>query len=409
MTLERYASGDWLTPGLMRFSAAAMLAATIAALGYLYATSIGTLDALGRPLGTDFSSFWTAGRLALAGQAPQAYDWLAHFALQRETHGTDSFLVPWSYPPLFLTVAAAIAVLPYVASLAVWQAASLLAGWAAFRLILPGPGALLFAAGFPAVLICLAHGQTGLVAAALFAGGVVMLDRREALAGVLFGLLAFKPQYGLLLPFVLAAGGYWRAIGAAAATVLGAAAATLAIWGAPVWLAFFASVGHSQSIVLEAGDAGFAKFQSAFAAVRLWGGPVALAYAAQGLVAAAALAGCVAVWRSTASLNLRGAALITASLLAPPYVLDYDLVAFGMALALFAAEGMSRGFARWEKTLLALAWMAPLLARALAQALHVPIGLLALVGIFALVVVKATAAGRRADRPAPALPQAGPA
>ena len=68
------------------------------------------------------------------------------------------------------------------------------------------------------MLVCLGHGQTGFLTAALLTGGVLCLERREALAGILFGLLAYKPQFGLLIPLVLVAGGYWRAIAAAGAT-----------------------------------------------------------------------------------------------------------------------------------------------------------------------------------------------
>ena len=76
------------------------------------------------------------------------------------------------------------------------------------------------------MLVCLGHGQTGFLTGALLAGGVLALPRHEILAGVFFGLLAYKPQFGLLIPFVLLAGGYWRAIAAATATVLASVAVT---------------------------------------------------------------------------------------------------------------------------------------------------------------------------------------
>src|SRR4051794_8394871 len=102
--IERFATGAWLTPRLIAFTATLMLAGTVAALGYLFLTATGTVDVLGRPLGTDFSSFWTAGRMALGGQAPAAYDWASLAALQEQTHGVKGF-APWSYPPVFLLVA----------------------------------------------------------------------------------------------------------------------------------------------------------------------------------------------------------------------------------------------------------------------------------------------------------------
>jgi alpha-1,2-mannosyltransferase len=387
---ERYASGAWLTPPLMTFVAIAMIVGTVASLAFLFGTATGTLDRLARPLGTDFSSFWTAGRMALEGRAALAYDWTAHWAMQKQTHGIDMFF-PWSYPPVFLLVAAAIAALPYAPALILWQGASVLAALAAFRAILPQPRALLFAFGFPAVLICLGHGQTGFLTAALLAGGVLALPRYEVLAGVCFGLLAYKPQFGVLIPFVLLAGGYWRAIGSATATVLASVALTTAIWGWPVWQAFLDSIPLTQKVVFEAGNTGFEKFQSIFAWVRLWGGPLQLAYGLQGIVTLSVLAACVWIWWSPVAHRLKGAALLTGVLLSSPYMLDYDLVAFGLALALFAAHGLERGFAPWEKTALAFAWVIPVAAREVTRLTYLPIGFLSLVAIFLLILQRARA------------------
>ena len=390
LSFERYASGAWLTRPIMTFVATAMIAGTIIALALLFVTADGTVDQYNRPLGTDFSSFWTAGRMALEGHAPLAYDWRSHWEMQKQTHGIDMFF-PWSYPPVFLLVAAAFATLPYVPALIAWQAASLLASLAAFRAILPGRRALIFALGFPAVLVCLGHGQTGFLTAALLAGGILALPRSEVLAGVLFGLLAYKPQFGLLLPFVLTAGGYWRAIAAAAATVLASVALTLALWGWPVWQAFLDSLPLTQKIVMETGNTGFEKFQSIFAWVGLWGGPLQLAYGLQALVTLGVLGACMWMWRSTVEYRLQGAALLTGVLLSSPYVLDYDLVAFGMALALLVAHGMERGFHPWEKTLLALGWMVPVCARQIARVTYIPLGFFTLSAVFVLIVLRARA------------------
>ena len=51
----------------------------------------------------------------------------------------------------------------------------------------------------------------------LLGGALVSLDRRPLIAGILFGLMAYKPQFGLMIPIALAAGGYWRSFSAAAA------------------------------------------------------------------------------------------------------------------------------------------------------------------------------------------------
>ena len=390
-----WSSGAWLTPQRMRFTAAVLLAGTVVALGLLLVTATGTVDRLGRPVGTDFSSFWTAGRMALDGHAAAAYDWKAHWDVQKQTHGVDLFY-PWSYPPVFFFVAAALAALPYLPAFLLWQGGSLLAALAVFRAILPQREALLFALAFPAVLICAGHGQTGFLTAALLGGGVLALQRNEVLAGILFGLLIYKPQFGILLPFVLAAGGHWRAFASAAVTALAAIMLSVAVWGWLAWQAFFASVPLTEKIVFEAGDTGFEKFQSIFAWVRLWHGPLWLAYGLQAVVTLGALAVCVWIWRSGAAHRLKGAALLTGALLASPYVLDYDLIAFGLAIALAAAHGLKHGFRPWEKTILAAAWVAPVLDRGVTGLTFVPLGFLMLGAVFLLVVGRVHAEGSTA-------------
>jgi hypothetical protein len=393
---ERLASGAWLSPSIARFAALMMCIGTVLSLAFVFIHSHGLLDYAGRPLGTDFASFWSAGHMAREGRAPQAYDWDAMAAVQHRLFGTDK-LAPWSYPPVFLFIVVPLAMLPYLPAFFVWQGASLLAALAVYRKILPHDvpcrDALLFGLGFPAVLVCLGHGQTGFLTAALMAGGLVMLRGNEIAAGILFGLVIYKPQFGVLLPLALAAGGYWRAFLAAAVTVLIVLALSALVWGWPVWQAFFGSLHATRTIVFEQGDTGFEKFQSAFSWVRLWHGPVALAYAAQAVAALGVFAALVWIWRGPASFSLKAAALLTGSLLVSPYTLDYDFVVFGMALAFLVAHGFAQGFRPWDRTLIAFAWFVPAIARSIGKFAHLPLGFLALAAIFVLIVVRARKEG----------------
>ena len=68
------------------------------------------------------------------------------------------------------------------------------------------------AAAFPAVFINLGHGQNGFLTAGLLGAALLSLPRRPLLSGILFGLLAYKPQFGLLIPVALLVAGQWRAI-----------------------------------------------------------------------------------------------------------------------------------------------------------------------------------------------------
>jgi Glycosyltransferase family 87 len=393
--IETLRDGSWLTADRIRAVAGVSLALTCLSILYLLATSHGTLDAWGRPLGTDFSDVWTAGQMALDGRAPAAWDWAAHYQVQQSAHGDPH--VPfygWHYPPPFLLLAALLGLLPYLAALFVWQAASL---WGALRLcraILPGRTALLAMLGAPVVLVCVTHGQNGFLTAALLGGGLLLLDRRPLLAGLLFGCLIYKPQFALVIPLLLLAGGHVRTILAACASAIALVGATLAIWGWPVWQAFLDSLPLTRQIVIEQGETGWHKIQSPFAAVRMWGGSVPFAYAVQGAVTLAAMG--AVFWLSRAARpNLRNAAVCAAVLLSTPYVLDYDLVVLGLGAAFLVADGLERGFLPWDKSLLALVWLAPLAARPLAEATLLPLGQASLVILLALAARRSLNAGRQ--------------
>jgi hypothetical protein len=370
----RLESGDWLSGDRMRAFARISLAFSMLSIVYLWATSAGTLDAWGRPLGTDFSNVWTAGRMALDGRAAEAWDWASHYRAQQQAHGDPA--VPfygWHYPPPFLLLAAALAAFPYLPALVVWQGASLAVALRVYRSILPQAGALLPALGAPVVLICLLHGHNGFLTAALLGGGLLLLDRKPFVAGLLLGGLIYKPQLALIVPPLLLAGGHGRAIAGAVASAGLLVAATLLLWGWPVWQAFLDSLPLTRHVVIEAGQTGWHKIQSPFAMARMWHGSVPLAYGVQAAFTLAAVA--ATAWLARAAPpGTRNAGVAAATLMSTPYQLDDDLVGRGLAAAFLVADGLKRGFLSWEKTLLALVWIAPLIGRQVAEAALVPLG-----------------------------------
>ena len=179
-----------------------------------------------------------------------------------------------------------------------------------------------------------------------------------------------------MIPLVLAATGRWRTMLAAAATVAALALAVTLAFGIETWRAFFHSAGFTR-LVLEEGGPGWHMIQSVFSAVRMWGGPVLLAYAAQGIVTLGIAVALVSLWRSQAAFALKAAALCIATLLATPYSLDYDMMLLAPAIAFLAVDGIERGFSPYHKTALAALWLVPLVARSVAQATLVPLGVIA--------------------------------
>ena len=392
--VDALCSGSWLTVDRLRVYSAMIGGALLLAVIALAATAHGGIDAFGRPLGVDFSGIWVAGREVLAGAPTRPYDHAAHAAAQAAAFGASDVFLPWPYPPYFLAAAEALASLPYLAALALWQGGTLALYAGTVRLAvrgagLPGRGVILAALAFPAVAINALHGQNGFLTAALLGAGGLLVPRRPLVAGVLLGLTAYKPQFALLWPLALLAGRHWRAVAAAVAPVLAEKAATLWAYGLEPWRAFVANLPWTRSVILESGGLESYKLESAFAAVRLLGGSVQQAYALQAVVALAAATTLAIIWWRPLDGHLKLAALVSATLLFTPYCVDYDLAVLGPALAALAALGLARGFGPWEKSLLALAWAMPLAARPVAMVLHLPLGFLCIAALHAAVVARA--------------------
>jgi len=282
-----------------------------------------------------------------------------------------------------------VAAVPYAWGLAIWLVASFAAYLTAIRAILPRQETLLVAAAFPAVFVNVGHGQNGFLTAALLGGALHWLDRKPWLAGMLIGLLAYKPQFGVLIPIALLAGGRWRSIGAAAATIAALVAISFATLGGGIWHAFADSMNFTQTVVLEQGGTGWQKIQSIFAAVRALGASVPVAYAAQASLLAMLAATLAWLWHGDAAFELKAAALALGSLLATPYVLDYDFVVLAVAIAFFARHGLRHGFRDFEISLLAAAWIVPLLSRSIAGVAYIPLGLLVELAFYAFVLRRA--------------------
>lgn len=362
---------------------------TVAVLALLI-TSDGMTDYAGRPLGTDFSNVYAAGRMASEGRAAEAWDWARHHAEQKAVFADDAIpFYGWHYPPFFLIAAVALSQLPYAAAWIAWMGATAPLYLIAMRAIVPQRLALAAAAAFPAVFLNITHGQNGFLTAALLGGALVLLDRRPIVAGLLIGLLAYKPQFGVLIPLALAVSARWRVMASAAATVATLAAAATLLFGTRIWPAFFMSAHPTRTIVLEQGSTGWEKIQSLFSALRALGAPLEIAYGAQALLCVIAAIAVAMLWRSGASAAVKAAGLIAASLLATPYLMDYDLMALAPAIGFLAAEGLKRGFDPYEKSILAFVFLAPLFARGTADATLAPIGLLSILAMFGLILAKA--------------------
>ena len=356
------------------------------------ALSPNLIDPNGKPIGTDFMNVWSAGRLVLDGEPGAAYDYGRHYDVQARAlpyaEGQEAPYFGWHYPPHFLLAAAILALLPYGWALAAWMAATLPVYVVAVKAIVSHRQWLLLALAFPAVFVNLAHGQNGFLSAGLFGLGMLALERRPIAAGIFFGLLAYKPQLGVLLPLALLVDHRWVAFLAAAATVLILSGLSYAVLGAEAWHAFVGSFELTRTYVLEQGPTGWQKLQSTFAAMRMLGAGVDVSYAVHTLVSLPVAAAVLWIWHRPVGMPLKGAALATGCLLVTPYVLDYDLMLLALPLAWLSVEGVRTQFLNWEKIALLTAWLLPLISRGIGTT-GVPIAPVVLLLLLCVIVRRA--------------------
>jgi hypothetical protein len=384
-------SGALIEPARIRRVAIALIVFYAAAMAMIFATSPdGLRDYKDRPIGADFMAIWTGGGMAADGRGVDAYDPLKNFvALQEAMADETPPFLPFLHPPQVLLAAAPLSYLPYVPAWTLFAALSAAAFLAASRRLAPKGWRVIAAVAAPAFFLNIANGQMGLLIAAAFAAGALTLERRPFSAGVLFGLVAMKPQYGLLMPLAFAAGGHWRAIAGAGLSVIAQAAIATLAFGAAVWPAFAGKLSYASDVLLAGGGLAWPKFISLYGGLRGLGLPHEAALAGQLVFAAAIAATLALLWRSGADLRLRLAGLIAAALLASPYALDYDAALMLPAVALLLSVGLEKGFAPYEKSVLAFAFLAPAAGFQVAELTLIPLTFLAAAILYAAILRRA--------------------
>lgn len=346
-------------------------------------------DRTGAP--SDFVAVWAAGKLASAGHPASVYDWGAHKLVEQAAIGHPfAGYFGFHYPPTFLFVAAALSMLSYATAYTVWALGTFPAYLIAIRAIVGNRIGYLLAAAFPAVLANFAIGQNGFVTAGLIGGTLVLMRQRPIMAGVLLGLLTFKPHLGLLFPVALIAGRQWRVLVTATIVGLAMAGASWLAFGADTWQAFVGNIGHTSQAFLSEGSADWRKLQTVFGLTRSLGGSEPLAWSLQAMVTLAAATAVAALWRSTVQYEVKAAALGTGLMLATPYLYTYDLVALAVPLAFLFRLGLTRGFLPQEMIGIGLACLLVLIF----PFVDAPTGFAALLVVAALIARRAlTGAG----------------
>jgi arabinofuranan 3-O-arabinosyltransferase len=313
----------------------------------------------GNPTCIDFSWIWVSGTFAASSEPAQAYDYSTFSAARAVLAGPGGCIFldnQFDYPPTLLFLTYPLGLLPYSTAFAVWMVATLPVYLAALYAIIPRPAAVVVALTTSPVVFNVLLGHNGFLTAGLIGLSLALMERRPWLSGIFLGLLTYKPQFGILFPFVLLATRNWRSLASAAGTsvILGMAAAIA--FGYQTWPAFLSSLIGREASLSEVEGLPI-PLLSAFGVLQSMGVSTRIAWIAHLAIAVAVAAGVFAIWAKRIPHSLKAAALCIGSVTVTPYVLGYDFCVLSIAVAFFVSDGLSRGFLSGERATMFGCWV----------------------------------------------------
>lgn len=303
----------------------------------------------------DFHTFYIAGLAFWAGDLNQAYQLQSFLKLQEVLMGSKSFM-PWTYPPPFDLLCAALAVFP------IWLAYALFIGtsfWLyvkALSLLTDRYSTFVLYVMAPSIFIAIRCGQNGFLTASLIGLSAYYLVQRRNAAGWFLGVLAIKPHLmsGLLLTSVLFRRG--RMLVGVSVWILLLALICTWVLGAEVWAAF--AQGAKEALYyLGKGYYPLYRMVSVYATLRTAGLPAEWAFLGQSVVGALAIVSVLYLWIRGYGIRVIAALALIAGFFVSPYLYDYDLPILGISFALLGG-GFLRSLSAGSLGLtVALAWL----------------------------------------------------
>ncbi len=365
--------GSWLTPGRATAWCRVLLLGEAFWLAALFGRAFTTRHPASTLISSDFTCFWSAAILTVRSGAAAAYDQVAMSGLEHSVRDFGANLVaPFLYPPTYLFICLPLALLPYVLAAPAFVAASAVPFLLCLRRLLPQRWAILPILAFPGLLVTAGSEQNGFLSAACFGGGALLLAEKPFLAGACLGALTCKPHLAMLVPVCLIAARRWRALAGATTSAISLLALSLLCFGTAPWLRF-PEATRTALHVLTGDLTDLSKMQSAFGGALILHAPVSLGFAGQALAAAFAVALlAAAAWQRPGG-RAEISVLAAATLVASPYLMDYDLAILGIPLAWMMQEASTTRWRPWEKYAALAAYVMPLLTRGIALHFGIPL------------------------------------
>lgn len=310
----------------------------------------GVLGFSGHLKGEDYAHFYVLGRIVRDGRLELLYDTPGQAAyLSSVIPGAPlTYFVP-VYGPQVALFFRLFASFPYLVSFGLWTAATIVLYLSCCYAIWQRCGALrefrtevlILAIGSPALWQLVVYGQNSAIAlAALTFGWILLRAQRPALAGLVLGVLFYKPQLALAAVVVLLATSQWRALAMVAASAIAQMLLPICLLGSAPPLDYLRTLLHLGEItaLLEPKPYQMHSFRALFT---LLGSSPFLATVLSIGCAAGTMIVVVRHWRIGGDPLISFALLLLATVLISPHTTVYDLVIIAPALMILADRLLS--------------------------------------------------------------------
>ncbi len=381
----------WLTPKRLRAQAGVLAICLWGVCAVDYATP-GLFDRAGNIKFQDFLQFPISVRLITQGRATELYDDQVLAGGIRSIVGRDTNVyLQYFYGPQVALPFIPLGRFYFLTQAEVWVTFSLLTYfgciyllWKTCPALQPYRG-LVFVCGvaYPPLFHFFVRGQLSVVVLVCFiAACLAFLARRDWIAGIALGFLAFKPQFLVAIPIVLLLAKAWKVFVGVAFSAGAQLTFTYFYFGRTVMHAYFMRLLHSASqpgtTELNFSSIQMHSLYSFWELLIPWPRGVWVLYIVSSF---AVIAMAAAVWKSSSSRALCFSALVLAAVLVNPHIYIYDLLALVPVFLLLADWMLSDAHNSPSlalQVLLYLAFVLPLLGQ-LARWTHLQLSVPAVV------------------------------
>lgn len=339
--------------------------------------------------GADFGIFWAVARLLHEGQAVKAYDATAvHQVTQQFMPVLKKGTFGWFYPPQYFIFLYPLGWFGYLWSYLLFEGASLWLAILGLRRLLPDARWILLILGFGGVAINLGYGQNAFQTLALLTWIIVLQEKAPVRAGILAGIMCYKPQLMLMIPVMFLQNSNWRAIISGMLTLFCLVVLSMLLWDANLWLVWMRSMSLATQALAKGGNHYLAMVYSLYALVHRFGLSTELSMLvqiAQGLIL---FGTSIKMTRDCPDVDLNNALWILTGLMMTPYLIEYEAAILLLPLALYVKSGVRMGWCSREWIGLVLCYLLVIPCKWLGSTEDIECGYFLLLALYVMLVMR---------------------